>query len=206
MSVLSALGRAFTGPGAVARVAGAGVLIGTLAAQHPHPAFNRIQRLDRLGSILPNWRFFAPHPAQHDFVLFYRTLDAAGETSDWRPLEVIAGRRARQAAWFPERRTEKAVFDICNELQAHLKKGFQTVTRLPSYRLLSAYLRRTIRESGAAEVKGFQFTLARTTGYDETTEPEIVFVSPYTPMAAEHTPQATPATAPARADQPAEAS
>jgi hypothetical protein len=50
--------------------------------------------------------------------------------------------------------------------------------------MLVRFLRQRIREDGAAEgVKGFQFTLVRATGYEET-DPEVVFVSPYTPMSA----------------------
>ncbi|MEE1788736.1 ABC transporter ATP-binding protein [Streptomyces sp. SP17BM10] len=38
------------------------MLLGTLATQHPHPAFNRLQLKDTF-SLLPNWRFFAPTPS-----------------------------------------------------------------------------------------------------------------------------------------------
>ena len=182
------LRRNLTGPGAVARAIGALVVVGTLCSQHPNHAFGRIARKDTFSGLFPNWRFFAPNPAQHDYHFFYRTLDEARETSAWQPVDVIEGRRLRQALWFPGRRPEKAVFDIGSELISHLDKGFAVVTRLPAYRMLVGYLRREIRETGTADVKGFQFTLVRAGGYDESEEPEVVFVSPYTPMCPEDRP------------------
>ncbi|MCH6161221.1 hypothetical protein [Streptomyces marispadix] len=180
----SALSRAFTGPGGLTRAAGAALLLGTLSAQHPNPLFNRAQKMDIFSALFPNWRFFAPTPAQHDYHILYRTLNHEGETSSWRMVEVIVGRKLTQIFWFPGRRPEKAVFDIVTELTTQLDKGFGGMKKLPSYRMLVRFLRQRIREDGAAEgVKGFQFTLVRATGYEET-DPEVVFVSPYTPMTA----------------------
>ncbi|MGH3311916.1 MAG: hypothetical protein ACRDP3_15235 [Streptomyces sp.] len=180
----SLLSRAFTGPGGVTRAASAAVLIGTLAAQHPNPVFNRAQRLDMFSALFPNWRFFAPTPAQHDYHFLYRTLNHEGETSPWRMVEVIAGRKLPQIFWFPGRRPEKAVFDICTELISSLDKGFDHVVKLPAYRLLRDRIQRDAlaADNAAGDVKGFQFTLVRATGYDESTEPEVIFVSPYTAM------------------------
>lgn len=179
----SALSRAFTGPGGVTRAAAAAVLLGTLSAQHPNPLFNKAQRVDIFSALFPNWRFFAPTPAQHDYHVLYRTLNTEGETSSWRMVEVIVGRKLHQMFWFPGRRPEKAIFDIVTELITQLDKGFSAMMKLPSYRMLCAFLRHRIREDGAAKgVKGFQFTLVRATGFEES-DPEVIFVSPYTPMA-----------------------
>ncbi|MFD5034503.1 hypothetical protein ACFVWX_28460 [Streptomyces sp. NPDC058220] len=172
---------AFTGPGAPARIAGAAMLVATLASQHPNPTFNRLQLKDTF-SFLPNWRFFAPNPAVHDYHFFYRTLNVKGETSAWKAVDVIAGRRFRQIMWFPSRRPEKAVFDICSEMLGILDKGFTAIVRTPAYRVITAHLRTLIQEEETVGVKGFQFALARATGYDTSSEPEMIFVSPYTPM------------------------
>ncbi|MFJ9210239.1 hypothetical protein [Streptomyces sp. NPDC102264] len=182
---------AFTGTGAIARITGAAMLIGTLAVQHPNPMFNRLQRKDTF-ALLPNWRFFAPEPAVHDYHFFYRTLNTAGETSPWRAVDLIAGRRLHQIFWFPSRRTEKAVFDISSEMLQMLDKGFSEVIRTPAYRVITAYLRERVHTETAGGVKGFQFALARATGHDTSTTPEMLFVSPYTPM------DPDPAPAPAR--------
>ncbi|MFI1866519.1 hypothetical protein [Streptomyces jumonjinensis] len=176
------LSRHLGGTGGAVRLLAGLALLGTVCSQHPHPSFTRVIRLDPFSTLFPNWRFFAPTPAQHDLQFYYRTLDEAGETSEWAPVEVIAGRKAHQILWFPERRTEKAVFDLGTEVMRHLDKGFQTARGLPGYRILCAYFRAGIERSGATGVKGFQFTLVRNAGYDDTEEPEIIFVSPYTPM------------------------
>ncbi|MFD8086123.1 hypothetical protein ACFV4F_31005 [Kitasatospora sp. NPDC059722] len=181
-SAMSKGSAVFKGKGAAWRIAGAAMLLGTLATQHPHPAFNRLQLKDTF-SLLPNWRFFAPTPAMHDYHFLYRTLGADGTTSPWEGLDVIEGRKPWQIAWFPTRRPEKAVFDICSEILHVIDKGFAVVTRTSAYRTLTEYLRATIHERGdAADVRGFQFALARATGYDRTQDPEMVFVSPYTPL------------------------
>lgn len=176
------LTRHFGGTDGNVRLLAGLLLVGTLCTQHPLPPFSRLARFDVFSNLFPNWRFFAPTPAQHDLQFYCRTLDEAGETSDWAPVEVIAGRKAHQIVWFPARRTEKAVFDLGTEVMRHLDKGFTTARALPGYRILAAWFRDGIERSGATGIKGFQFTLARNAGYDDSEEPEIIFVSPYTPM------------------------
>lgn len=170
-----------TGPGGVARLVGVAVLAATAAAQHPNPQFNRVQRKDIL-SLLPNWRFFAPNPATHDFHLLYRTLSVTGESSRWKAVDIISGRKAHQIVWFPKRRPEKACFDVCGELLTVMDKGFPFMMRSPAYRVLTGYLRRRIQEDGNGDARGFQFTLVRAGGYETAEEPETIFVSPLTPM------------------------
>ncbi|MEV6119223.1 hypothetical protein AB0M23_01615 [Streptomyces sp. NPDC052077] len=178
----SLLTRAFGGTDGKVRLVAGLTFLGVVCCQHPNPVFDRVQRLDPLSSVFPNWRFFAPTPAQHDFQFYYRTLDEAGETSDWTALEVIQGRRARQFLWFPERRSEKAVYDLGSEILRVLDRGFEVAVTLPSFRILRRFFREEIERSGTPDVKGFQFALIRSAGYDEAEEPEIIFLSPYTPM------------------------
>ncbi|MEV6795389.1 hypothetical protein AB0M87_26125 [Streptomyces sp. NPDC051320] len=153
----------------------------TVATQHPNPAFNRLQRKDTL-SLLPNWRFFAPTPATHDDHLLYRTLDGNGQTSAWRDIDVIAGRKVSQVVWFATRRQEKAVFDVCAEILRSLDKGFDYVVNIPAYRVLVGYIRQRMVADGFGDAEGFQFTLVRAAGYDEAEEPAALFVSPYAPL------------------------
>ncbi|WP_187645421.1 hypothetical protein [Streptomyces sp. TRM49041] len=182
-----ALRRTVSGPGSGARVAAALVFAGTICAQHHIPTFNRISRLDSFSTFFPNWRFFAPNPAKHDYHILYRTLNEAEETSPWRQVELIAGRKPHQIVWFPERRPEKGVFDMCSELIMQLDKGFSVLTRLPAYRMLTGFVRAEIERSGESGVKGFQITLVRASGFDESEEPDVVFVTPYTPLVPETT-------------------
>ncbi|MGW1951555.1 hypothetical protein ACWCPI_02130 [Streptomyces sp. NPDC001920] len=187
---------AFRGPGAAARIAGTALLLGTVAIQHPNSAFNRLEARDRF-SLLPNWRFFAPNPATYDYHFFYRTQDTSGTTSEWRTVDVIEGRRMHQIFWFPGRRPEKAVFDICSELLGPMNAGIDAMTETTGYAVLVAHLRERIRaENAPGSVQGFQFGLARAAGFAET-EPETIFVSPFTPMDPSPTPPRVRPKAPA---------
>lgn len=183
MKPASTLKSLFTGPGAAARIGASAMLVATLATQHPNPVFNRIQVRDHF-SVLPNWKFFAPNPATHDYHYLYRTLDVEGNTSRWRDIELIADRKMHQAIWFASRRSEKAVFDVCSEILQRMDKGFDAIKSTASYRLLVEFIRREIRESSSdvSSIKGFQFSMVRASGHDHEEEPEILFVSPYVPM------------------------
>jgi hypothetical protein len=149
----------------------------TVLSQHPHPAFDRFRRFDVTGLAIGNWRFFAPEPAQHDFHILYRVLTVDGAPSAWALSAEIPERSWVQAVWFPDRRADKALFDVCHELIGHLGTAVD-LTATTAYRVLrdSVELRVRTEHPGA---KGFQFVIARSAGYDETPEPEYLLVSPF---------------------------
>ncbi|MFG2313149.1 hypothetical protein ACGFS9_31445 [Streptomyces sp. NPDC048566] len=183
MAPTTAVSRLFTGPGGLTRAACSGMLLGTLATQHPSTElFGRVQRIDRTAVMFPNWRFFAPTPARHDYQFLYRTLSYDRETSKWRTVQAIAERRLSQIVWFPGRRTEKAIFDACQQVINVLDDGFTVAEHNPAYRMLREFIRNRIDRSETTGIKGFQFALARAAGYDTAEEPQIVFVSPYIPL------------------------
>ncbi|EHM28124.1 MULTISPECIES: hypothetical protein [Streptomyces] len=172
-----------TGPGAATRAIGAALLLTTLAAQHPHPAFERGRNKD-LFSLVPNWKFFAPNPATHDYHYLYRTLDENRETSPWVELDLIENRRMIQAIWFSSRRTEKAVFDICSAIIKNIAKG-EDPTGSPSFRVLAEFIRKQIRDAqDVSAARGFQFSVVRASGHDDSEDPEVLYVSTYQPMVA----------------------
>ncbi|RBM10750.1 hypothetical protein [Streptomyces sp. PT12] len=181
MKVTDFVKEAFTGPGGVTRAAGAALLVTTLAAQHPHPAFEGIREKD-LFSLIPNWKFFAPNPATHDFHYLYRTLDEKRETSPWIELDLIQTRKPIQAIWFSSRRREKAVFDICSSMLKSIAKG-EDPTGSPPFRVLAEFIRKQIRDaSNVTDVRGFQLAIVRAPGHDESEDPEVLYVSTYQPM------------------------
>ncbi|WP_200261925.1 hypothetical protein [Streptomyces sp. HSG2] len=177
-----AIRHATTGSGAVGRLALGLLAAGTLLSQHENTAFARLAQRDVFQGMFPNWRFFAPNPAQHDFHLHYRTLGAADDTSPWTELEIIQPRRPRQVAWFPERRAEKGVFDVSAELTSVLHRGFAHAALTPAYRTLAAFLRAEVGARCPEGTRGLQFTLTRAGGHDPSVRPEIVFVSPLVPL------------------------
>lgn len=167
--------------GAVAVVAG-GWLVLTALSQHPSRAFDRVRKLDKPGVLLPNWRFFAPEPAVHDFRLLHRVRTADGVVSDWTESVTIARRQPVQTVWYPDRRRDKAINDLCNEIISLLAAQETRIVHFPCYRLLRDHLATVVRRD-SPEAVGFQWVVARTAGYDETEEPDYLFASPYQRLA-----------------------
>ncbi|KPH97806.1 hypothetical protein OK074_6381 [Actinobacteria bacterium OK074] len=181
-AAVRAIAAPFAGEGAPWRAAAALMLLATLGAQHPSRLFGRTRR----GSwgTMPNWKFFAPSPATHDYHVLYRTLDAEDTTSPWHPLDVGADRTPSQLVWFPTRRSGKALFDLVAEIRSVLDLGFTAATRTPAYVILVERVRAVLDEQGRTPpyVQGFQLAIARAPGHDLRNEPEVMAVFPYTPL------------------------
>ena len=152
----------------------------TVASQHPNPVFDRFRQYDFTGLAIANWRFFAPEPAQHDFHVLHRVLGEDGP-SPWALTVEIPERSWRQAIWFPDRRSDKALFDVCHELLQHLGFPGVELTGTSAYRVLRDSVERRVRADHPA-VKGFQFVIARSAGYDEEPDPDYLLISPFVPM------------------------
>jgi hypothetical protein len=151
-------------------------------SQHPNRAFDRFRKFDRTATAIPNWRFFAPEPAVHDFRVLHRHLDGTGAASSWRETTSLHRRTVGQMVWFPDRRRDKAISDICNEVITQLNSTDIDVTRLPAYRLLRDLVGTVLAAEAPGDgppAVGFQFLVARNGGYDESIEPEYLFASPF---------------------------
>ena len=158
----------------------AAAVVATVASQHPNPAFNAIKSKDTLSVLIPNWRFFAPEPAQHDYDVYYR-VRAGGRDSEWLQVHAITPRRVAQLWWFPQRRAEKGLFDMVSELITSMSSGIDVVMRGTPYRMLREVIRhRVVAEHPDADE--LQFSIVRHGGYDEQVPVEVVFVSPGTPV------------------------
>ncbi|GAQ68221.1 hypothetical protein [Streptomyces scabiei] len=174
----------FTGEGAAWRIAGAAMLVVTVAGQHPFEQFSRFRAKDVL-SLVPNWRFFAPNPCMHDSHFLYRTVDADGNAAAWQDAFATETRKPRHIVWFPTRRADKGIVDACADILPTLEfGGFEGAARTPGYRMVTEHLRVLIRSRGPvpADVRGFQFALAKDTGYDTRHRPSLLFVSPFVPL------------------------
>ncbi|MFF5624609.1 hypothetical protein ACFY5A_04530 [Microbacterium sp. NPDC012755] len=154
----------------------------TLLSQHAQRTFDRLRPLDRIGLVIPNWRFFAPEPAVHDFHLLYRTRDSASAVSEWADAFSVEERRWRHAVWFPARRREKAVFDVCIDLMGLGARPLDQRSSAPSHRLVANAVRRMLKDDGVVDVQDFQFMLVLFTGYEESGSPDYRFVSAPVPF------------------------
>lgn len=170
------------GAGAVVTAA-AGLLLATALSQHPNRSFDRLRRFDRLGLVIPNWRFFAPTPATEDFHVLHRTLEAHEVETPWETTLEIAPRRPSQLVWFPTRRREKAIFDITTEILLAIPQGDDAVLTTASYQTLVGYVRKTIasRRSQPTAPEGYQFMIARHRGFDESAPADFLLISPFIP-------------------------
>ena len=160
-------------------------LMATLVSQHPHRGFDRLREHEPLGLLLPNWRFFAPEPAQHDFHVLHRVLTADGEQGEWVETMAIAPRAWSHVVWYPNRRQSKAVSDVANELIRILSTTSVDVATTVPFELMRDFVELRVREQwgGQPLPQGFQFLVARHTGHDEEHEPEYLLASPFVALA-----------------------
>jgi len=159
-------------------------LLATAASQHPHRAFDGLRRFDPVGLALPNWRFFAPEPAQHDYHVLHRVLRADGTESPWQETTSISPRSWGHVLFFPDRRREKALFDIASELTQLMMDPRIDVSRTVPYELLANAVELRLRSepTDGPPPQGFQFLLARHTGHDTEQDPDYLFASPFIPF------------------------
>jgi hypothetical protein len=70
--------------------------------------------------LIPEYRFFAPNPAEGDFHLLFRDIYKDGTTTVWTELCLLKPRRLSHAIWNPEKRPRKALFDCVAQLGASM--------------------------------------------------------------------------------------
>lgn len=155
--------------------AAAGIVV-TLFGQVPSASFGRARSRDWFG-VVPNWRFFAPTPAQHDFAVYTRPLAPDGRPTVWTRPRPIPERRLIHAVWFPGRRADKALFDLCGDLLPLLDiEDPSRIEHRPAFKVLRAWAIADLRAVGAPDVP-HQLALVRYAGSDDRVAPEVVFTS-----------------------------
>jgi hypothetical protein len=164
-----------------------GWMLATLLSQHPHRGFDRLREHEPFGLLLPNWRFFAPEPSQHDYHVLHRVLTAEGQQTEWVESIELVARTWGQTVWFPKRRQGKAVSDIATELLQIFSTTSVDVSVTVPYRLLRDHVELLVREEWRERPlpQGFQFLIARHTGHDEAHDPEYLLASAFVPLTTE---------------------
>lgn len=71
-------------------------------------------------SLVPEWTFFAPRPAEWDYHLLFRDVYADGGVTSWAEVKVAEERAWWNFVWNPDRRGRKALFDAVTELAVTL--------------------------------------------------------------------------------------
>lgn len=135
---------------------------------------DRLRTLDVFG-LIPNYKFFAPRPVQHDFHLLMRTADTSGECGPWRQVAGPPERRWWHAAWNPDRRAFKILSDVMAVAYRFDEDKPRAVqTSLPYLAILNYITQAASQDPAAVHV---QFVLAISHGVLSNEDPNVVFKS-----------------------------
>jgi hypothetical protein len=156
-----------------------GWFVASVLSQHPQRMFDRLRYHDPTGTLLPDWRFFAPEPAQYDFVLLRRELDASGVETPWQVVLDGIPRAWRHSLWFPRRRLDKGVHDACDQIARHLNLLGDDGTSAPAYALMRGLVEQSVagEYQGRPPPRGFQFLIGRFAGHDRSEKPQYIYLS-----------------------------
>lgn len=159
--------------------------LATVLSQDPtrkHPGFRAV---DPLGLVIADWRFFAPKPGMEDNHLLYRDELADGTLTPWREVAQDRTRRPLQMLFYPTRRGDKAITDAVGMmlLVARTRTADDNLDAIqltiPYIALLNFITNQQPHETSAVKT---EFVLATSQGFDETSEPEVVFLSNRHPL------------------------
>jgi hypothetical protein len=125
-------------------------------------------------ALVPQWNFFAPRPAQHDYVLLYRDQLKDGTMTDWAQVATIPPRPIWSMIWNPRKRDNKALFDIATDLAAHIRRSVAAVELSVPYITILSYISEIPRFGPTGLT---QFLLMRSQVTSESTNHEILFLS-----------------------------
>jgi hypothetical protein len=125
--------------------------------------------------LLPEYRFFAPRPAQGDFHILFQDTYADGTASEWTEIIPPTKRRLTHAIWNPYKRERKVLFDAANLIIILGNTKPQPVMELSTpYILILNYIS-SIPRTPRAEFT--QFKLLMSYGWWTTRRSRVIFLS-----------------------------
>jgi hypothetical protein len=138
------------------------------------PKLNRRIRQYDIFLLIPEWKFFAPQPGQHDFSLLYRDIDREENYSAWKEIQISPERRWWNCIWNPMKRGQKAIFDFVVELSGLNRMQEETILFSNAYISL---LMIVTREKRLLQNVRTQFIILRKYTQQEENEPEVLYLS-----------------------------
>lgn len=164
---------------AVGAIFGAWFVVVTLS-QDPRRKWDKLRNYDKSGALVPDWRFFAPHPGMHDHDVLVRDELPDGSMTEWRQATNIEERRLSHTLWYVDRRKEKALLDAMTGLikiteQEEFKNNKEALQVTIPYLTLLNHV--TYRVQHHPEAKRTQFIVVNSDGYAEEEEPNMIFLS-----------------------------
>lgn len=124
--------------------------------------------------IVPEWRFFAPQPAQGDYHLLYRDIFSDGTVGPWQEEFTLGPRKVSQALWHPGKRDRKALFDIVTQLQEYRRLKIDSVEVSTPYLMLLNHVSQVPR---LVRPQATQFMIMQSFGWFSETPVLPLFIS-----------------------------
>ncbi|NUR92454.1 MAG: hypothetical protein HOY71_50995 [Nonomuraea sp.] len=152
--------------------------------QEPTRRWKWPEKADTTGMILPDWRFFAPSPGMWDNHLLYRDELDDGSVTPWKEVNPCSNRFWVHILWYPDRRDEKALFDLVSQIARTTVDPEFTDNRniqvTASYLMLLNYV--THRQAHHEHAKMTQFLISRSGGREDREKPLALFLSNVHPL------------------------
>jgi len=124
--------------------------------------------------LVPEWRFFAPRPAQTDFHLLYRDRFPDGSVTEWTEVQLVNERGWGCVIWNPRKRRSKALFDVVLELFSLATLLDQAQVFSTAYLTLLNYISNLPR---SISPEFTQFLLIQSYGSSQEKEPDVMYLS-----------------------------
>lgn len=132
-----------------------------------------IRQRDRF-MLIPEWRFFAPNPAQGDFHLLYQDTFPDGSCTNWTEVRPTIERSWWNIVWNPGKRECKALFDAVNLLNMRIAISGKSLEGSIPYLTLLNHVSSLPRSFTPTFTR---FLLMKSHGASPEKEPEAMFFS-----------------------------
>lgn len=155
-------------------------LVASVFSQHPLRSFDRVRSLDKLGVLIPDWRFFSPEPVKEDYVVLFRFEDLEGGISPWRrAAEPAKKRKIYHGLWYPEQRYNRGLMSLCEMIIGDISSGTYLPGRsITPSQLISVLIEARMSQLNLKHSGSYQFAIATEAEYDPKHESAFLFVSP----------------------------
>ena len=124
--------------------------------------------------LIPEWRFFAPRPAQGDFHLLYQDTFHDGSCTNWTEVRPMIERSRWNIFWNPGKRERKALFDAVNQLNVRISLSDKALEGSTAYLTLLNHISSLPRSLSPAFTR---FLLMQSYGASPEKEPDVTFIS-----------------------------
>lgn len=147
----------------------------TILLHVPLSVLDGLRIRDKL-AITPSWRFFAPIPGTSDYHLLARDKFVGGTVGAWQEADINSKQRTALAfLWNPDKRSNKALFDVTTTLLQVASKANDQHETIPLSIPYLILLNAVSNLPRSPFTTGRQFMLVKTDGPGAL--PDLLFIS-----------------------------